>query len=117
MELTSLLEWDSTFSSTTITQYTSAYAFLNFDEESLRGIEEFMRNDFSDVMIGSGETTKDYLGYYWRCQDKFKLVGGQISMISNIAKECRKLYETEINKLNTNEDALCTQVIKETIAD
>ncbi|KAJ6634588.1 hypothetical protein Bhyg_13163 [Pseudolycoriella hygida] len=78
--------------------------------KSLRGIEEFMRNDFSDVMIGSGETTKDYLGYYWRCQDKFKLVGGQISMISNIAKECRKLYETEINKLNTNEDALCTQV-------
>ncbi|KAJ6647983.1 hypothetical protein Bhyg_03208, partial [Pseudolycoriella hygida] len=36
-------------------------------------------------------------------------------MISNIAKECRKLYETEINKLNTNEDALCTQLAYNTV--
>ncbi|KAJ6634589.1 hypothetical protein Bhyg_13164 [Pseudolycoriella hygida] len=97
----------------TITQYTSAYAFLNFDEKSLHGIEEFMRNDFSEVMIGSGETTKDYLGFYWQDQGKFKLICGQISMISNIAEQCHKLYATKETNQNEVPDKVEVSIRKD----
>lgn len=85
-----------------VTQYTSAYAFRNFDKNSLHHIETFMRNNFNGDMIPDGELMKDFLGYYWRTQNKFKLVGGQITIIENIARECQKLYENETQQ-STNQ--------------
>lgn len=78
-----------------VTQYTSAYAFRNFDKTSLNKIETFMRNDFSVDMVDGGMSTKDFLGFYWKSQDQFKLVGGQIVIIENIARECQKLNGTQ----------------------
>lgn len=78
-----------------VTQYTSAYAFRNFDKSSLTEIETFMRNDFHVDMVPDGQLTTDFLGYYWRTQDKFKLVGGQIKVIERIARECQQLYDAE----------------------
>lgn len=75
--------------------YNSAYAFINFDDTALKDIEAFMCNDFHIDMIQEGESVKDYLGHYWQSQERFKLVGGQINMIKNIADTCRKLYEVE----------------------
>lgn len=76
-----------------ITHHSTAYAFCNFDETSLIEIESFMRDDFDSDMVPVGESKNDYLGYYSEAQDKFKLICGQVKVISNIARECQKLYE------------------------
>lgn len=74
--------------------YDSAYAFCNFDEtSSLKDIESFLRNDFNMETVPAGELKKNYLGYYSNAQEKFKLVCGQVKIISNIANECQKLYQ------------------------
>lgn len=85
-----------------ITQHNCAYSFLNFNEKSLNEIETFMRNDFNDDMIDDGSSTKDYLGFFWQAQEKFKLICGQTAIITNIAVECQRLYETK-GKTKPNE--------------
>ncbi|KAJ6647890.1 hypothetical protein Bhyg_03114 [Pseudolycoriella hygida] len=65
------------------------------------------------IMIGSGETTKDYLGFYWQDQGKFKLICGQISMISNIAEQCHKLYATKETNQNEVPDKVEVSIRKD----
>lgn len=55
----------------------------------------YMRSDFKKSMIPNGESPKDYLGYYCDLQDEFKLVGGQIQIITKIARECQKFYDVQ----------------------
>lgn len=77
-----------------INSCTSAIALSRGCDTLVSEIEHFMKYQFNDDMLTSGESMKDYLGIFVNDKRNFKLLSGQKRMLQVLHEYCRLLYPT-----------------------
>lgn len=77
--------------------YDSAVALSRFDDNSVREVEQFMRNGLTATMLKKNESLSDYLGIFSHDQTKFKILSGLKSTIKVISEHCSALYPPQVS--------------------
>lgn len=67
----------------------SVVVLAHLNDVDKKEIENFIKNDLISEMLNTGETMKDYLGVYEKCQTLFQFSAEQHSLI-DIMVECSK---------------------------
>lgn len=72
-----------------LSEYNCAIVLAKFDDASISSIEDNVKNNLDAEMLLEGETLKDYLGRFSKCQQKFKFMDGHRKCFSIIAETWR----------------------------
>jgi hypothetical protein len=67
------------------------------DNVYIQRIESFMKDDLNADMLETGETLKDYLGVYSKCQKQFKFTPGQTIVLRQMVDLCKKFVHPDKN--------------------
>lgn len=70
-------------------EYNCAIVLAKFDDESIRSIEDDMRNNFTAELLNDGESMEQYLGRFLKCQQKFKFMDGHRKWFTIISDVCK----------------------------
>lgn len=76
----------------TLNHYDTIFTLSEFDEDSVKEIQEFMRNVFVKEMLDENENMCDYLERFTNIQTKFVLISGDIRLIKRMSETCKRMY-------------------------
>lgn len=70
-------------------EYCTAILLSKFDDESIRSMEDDIRNNFNSDTLVEGDSMEQYLGRFSKCQDKFKFMDGHRKWFTIITDACK----------------------------
>lgn len=72
--------------------FNNAFMMSKLVDSKISEIEVFMRNEFASFMLPEGENVHEYLGVYKQCQNKFKFLCGQKTLLEIMRDTCKVYY-------------------------